>query len=76
MMKQSYSHLKKRLKNWINGAVSKPVNLKKQNDRPSQTDRAVDHVIITPVCVSSVGNIEGTLKQTDIRSLRQNYSEL
>jgi hypothetical protein len=76
MIKQTYSHLNKRLTNWINEAVSRPIYLKKENDRLSQTDRAVDHVITTPVYVSSVENIEGTLKQTDIHLLRQIYSEL
>ena len=76
MMKQRYSHLKKRLTNWINGAISGPIYLNQENDRCSQYDRVVDHVIITPVCVSSVGNIEGTLKQNDIHLLRQIYSEL
>jgi hypothetical protein len=38
--------------------------------------RAVDHVIITPVCVSSVENNEGTLRQIDIYLLRQKNSEL
>jgi hypothetical protein len=38
--------------------------------------RAVDHVIITPVCVSSVGNNEGTLRQIDIYFLQQMKTEL
>jgi len=74
MVKQS--HLNKHLTNWINWAVSRPTCLNKENVRCSQYDRAADHVIITPVCVSSVGNIEGTLRQTDIHLLRQIYSEL
>jgi len=37
---------------------------------------SVDQVNITRLFVSSVGNIEGTLKQTDIHWLRQIYSEL
>ena len=76
MMKQRYIHLNKRLTNWINGTVSRPTSSKKENERRSQSSKAVDHVIITPVCVSSVGNIGGTLKQTDIRLLRQIYSDL
>ena len=39
-------------------------------------DRDADHVNIAPLCVSSVGNIEGTLKQTNIHLLRQIYSEV
>ena len=46
------------------------------NERCSQTDRAVNQVKITPLCVSSVWNIEGTLKETDIHLLRQIHSEL
>jgi len=76
MTKQRYSHLNKRLTNWINVAVSSPVYLDIENDRRRQSNRAADHVIITPVCVSSFGNTEGTLKQADIRLLRQIYSEL
>jgi hypothetical protein len=38
--------------------------------------RVVDHIIITPLRVSNVGNIEGTLRQADIHLLRQIYSEL
>jgi hypothetical protein len=37
---------------------------------------AVDYLNITPLYVSSIRNIEGTLKQTDIHLLRQIYSEL
>jgi hypothetical protein len=76
MMKQRYSHLNKRLSNWINGKVSRPICLDRQNERRSQSDRADDSVIVTSLCVSSVGNIEGTLRLTDIHSLRQIYSEL
>ena len=76
MMKQRYIHLNKRLTNWNNGTVSWPMYLNKENERCSQSDRAVDHVIITTVCVSSVGNIEGTLKKVDILSFRKIYSEL
>jgi hypothetical protein len=75
MMKQRYSHLNKSLSNWINGKVSRPICLDRQNERRSQSDRADDSVIVTSFCVSSVGNIEGTLRLTDIHSLRQIYSE-
>jgi len=50
--------------------------LKKENERCSQTVKAVDHVIITTLRASIVANIEGTLKRTDIYLLRQIYSEL
>jgi hypothetical protein len=76
MIKQRYSHLNKRLTNWINGTVSRPTSLNKKNDRYSQSDRAVDHIIITPLRVSSFGNTEGTLNLTDIRWLRKIFSEL
>ena len=72
IVKQRYSHLNKRLNNWINGAVS----LNKANVRCRQLERAVDQVNITRLFVSSVRNIEGTLRQTDIHLLRQIYSEL
>ena len=51
MVKQRYIHLNKRLDNWISGTVSRQIYLKKENERHSQSDRAVGHVIITPVCV-------------------------
>ena len=76
MMKQTYVHLKNRLTNWINGAVSRPICLEKGNERCSQSDRAFVQVNITTLYVSSVSNVEGTLKQTDIHLLRQIYSEL
>ena len=75
-MKQRYSHLNKRLTDWISGTVSRPLCLNKENKRCSPSDMAVDHGIITRLFVSRVGNIEGTLKQADIRLLRQTYSEL
>ena len=75
-MKQIYFHLKKRLNNWINGAVSRPICLNKQNERCNQNDRAFDQVHITSLYVSSVRKIEGTLIQTDIHLSRQTYSEL
>jgi len=50
--------------------------LKKGNERCSQTERAFDQVHITSLYVSSVRNIEGTLRQTDIHLLRQIYSEM
>jgi hypothetical protein len=76
MMKQRNRQLNKRLTTWINGAVSRPMYLNNGNDRHRQFDRTDDHVNIVPVFVSSVGNIEGTLRQTDIHLLRQIYSEL
>ena len=76
MMKQRYSHLNKRLNNWISGTVSRPIYLNKENERNIQSNVAVGLVNITPLCVSTVGNIEGTLMQTDIHLLRQIYSEL
>ena len=72
-MKQRYSHLKKRLTDWTNGTVSRPVRLMKQNERRMRSDRAVNHVNIAHLCVSSVGNIEGILNLTDIRWLQQIY---
>jgi hypothetical protein len=76
MVKQRYSHLNKRLTNWINGTVSRPIDFNREIERYSQSHRTVDHVNITPVSVSSVGNVEETLKQTDIHLLRQIYCEL
>ena len=76
MVKQRYNHVNKRLTNWFNGTVSRPIRLMNQIERSIQTYRAVDHGIITPVFVSSVGTIEGTTGQTDIHLLRQIYSEL
>jgi hypothetical protein len=74
MVKQRYSHLNKRLNNWINGAVSTPIVLNRE--RRSQYNRAVDDGNITIVSVSNIGNVVGTLKQTDIHLLRKIYSEL
>ena len=76
MVKQRYGHLNKRLTTWINGTVSRPTSVKKKSERCFGSARTVDHMIITPLRVSSVGNIEGTLRQTDIHWLRQIYSEL
>ena len=76
MMKQKYRHLNKRLTNWINGAVSRPIYLNIEDDRRSQFHRVGDQVIITSLCVSSVQDIEGTTRQTDIHLLRQIYSEM
>jgi hypothetical protein len=76
IVKQRYSHLNKRLANWINGTVIRPKDLNKENERWIRSHRTVDQVNIIPLYVSSVGNIEGTLKQTDIHTLRQIYSEL
>ena len=76
MVKLRYSHLNKRLTNWISGTVSRPTSLKKNSERCMRSARAVEHLSITPLRVSSVGNIERTLRQTDIHWLRQIYSEL
>ena len=76
MVKQRYSHLNKRLTNWINFALSRPIYLNTENVRFSQSDRRVDQVNKTSLFVSRYGNMEGTLKQTDIHVLRQIYSEL
>ena len=76
IMKQRYSHLNKRLTNWINGTVSRPTSLNKKNERCMRSVRVVDHTIITPLRVSRFGNNEGTLRQADIHLLRQIYSEL
>jgi len=73
MSKQMYSHLNKGLTKWISGTVSRPTIL---NERCSLSNMAVKHCIVTTLRVSSVGNIERKLKQTDINSLRQIYSEL
>jgi len=76
MMKQRNRQLNKRLTTWINGTESRPIYLNNGNDRHRQLDRTDDHVNIIPVFVSSVGNTEGILRQTDIHLLRQIYSEL
>jgi len=76
MMKQRYDHLNKRLTNWINGAVIRPMFLNKENETRSQSNRAVDNVIVTPLCVSIVEDFEGTTRQNDIHLLRQIYSEM
>jgi hypothetical protein len=76
MVKQRYSHLNKRLNTWICVAVSRRIFLNEEYIMCRHFDRAVDQVNITRIFVSSVGNIEGTLKQTDFLCLRQIYSEL
>jgi hypothetical protein len=76
MVKLRYNHLNKRITNWINGNVSRPIRLVDENERRIQFHRAINHGIVTTVCVSSVGNFEGTLSLTDIRLLQQIYSEL
>jgi hypothetical protein len=76
IVKQRYSHLNKRLTNWINGTVSRPTLLKEENERCIRFARAVDHINITPLDVSSVADIKGKLMQTDIHLLRQINSEL
>ena len=75
-VKQRYSHLNKSLNNWINGTFSRPICSSIEKKWCMQSDRTVDHVIITPICVSNYGNFEGTVRQADIRLLRQIYSEL
>jgi hypothetical protein len=76
MMRQMYSHINNRLHFWLIGKVSRPIYLYNQNERRSQSARAVDHVTVTSSCVSSVEDIERTLRQTDIHLLRQIYGEL
>ena len=76
MLKQRYSHLNKRLTNWISVAVSRRICLNEEYIRCRQFDRAVEQVNATRLFASSVGNIDGTLKQTDIHLLRQIYSKL
>ena len=76
MMKQRYSHLKKHLTNWINGAVCRQICFNKQKKRDRQSSREFDQVPITFLYVSSVINMEGTLRQADIHCLQQIYSEL
>jgi hypothetical protein len=76
MLKQRYSHLNKRLTNWISVDVSRRIFLNEEYIRFSEFVRAVEQVNVTRMFVSSVGNIEGTLKQTDFHWLRQIYSEL
>jgi hypothetical protein len=76
IMKQRYSHLNKRLNNWIIVTMSRQISLMEENERCIRSHKTFHHVNITPVSVSSVGNIEGTLKQSDIIWLRQIYIEL
>jgi hypothetical protein len=76
LMKQRNRHVNKCLTNCINERVSRPIFLNKENERRCQTDSAVHNVILTPLRVSSVEEIERTLRQTDIHLLRQIYSEL
>jgi hypothetical protein len=70
MMRQKYSHINNRLTYWLNGKVGRPICLNNQNERPRQSDRAVDNVTVTSLCVSSAEAIERTLRQTDIHLLR------
>jgi hypothetical protein len=76
IVKQRYSHLNKRLNNWIIVTMSRQISLIEENEMCIRSHRTFHHVNITTVSVSSVGNIEGTLKQTDIIWLRQIYIEL
>jgi len=76
MMKQRYSHLNNRLTYLLNGKVKSPTCLNKQNERGSQSHRAVHNVIVTSLYISSAEDIERTPRQTDIHLLRQIYSEL
>jgi len=64
MVKQRYRHLKKRLTNWINWKVIRAISMMNENEKIIQFNRDDDHVNITALCVSSLGNIDGTLKQT------------
>jgi hypothetical protein len=76
IVKQRYSHLKKRISNWINGTVSRQIHLTKVKERCNRSYRTNDLINISPLFDTNVVNVEGTLKQTDIRSLRQIYCEL
>jgi hypothetical protein len=76
IMKLRYSHLSKRLNNWISGTFRRPIFFNKDNESCVHSNMTVDHGNITTLCVSRFGNFEGTLKQTDICLLRQIYSDL
>jgi hypothetical protein len=76
IVKQRYSHLNKWLSNWINGTISRQIHLTKEKERRNRSHRTIDLINISPLFGTSVVNIKGTLKQTDIRSLRQIYGEL
>ena len=76
MTKQRYSHLNKRHTNWINGTISRTICLNRENKRSIRSVRAVDHIIISLLRVSSFRNIEGILRPTDIHWLLKIYSEL
>jgi hypothetical protein len=76
IVKQRYSHLNKRLNNWITVTMCRKMSLLEDNERCIRFHRTVDHVNRNIVSVPNVGKIEGTLKQTDIHLLRQIYSEL
>jgi hypothetical protein len=76
IVKQRYSHLNKRLNNWIIVTISKQINVIKEKERCIRCHTTTDHINITPLYVSSFENIEGTLKQSDIDWLRKIYSKL
>ena len=76
MMKQRYHHLNNRLIYWHNVKFNKPICLNKQNERGSQSHRAVHNVIVPSLYISSAEDIERTPRQTDIHLLRQIYREL
>ena len=76
VVKQRYSHLNKRITNWIHGTVNKPVRLRQNYERCFQSNKTVDQVNSMIFCISSYGNIERTLKPSDIHSLRLTYSQL
>jgi hypothetical protein len=76
IVKQRYNHLNKGLTNWINGTVSRAINLQQGNERCIQSNRPVNHVNITCLFVSSVGSSDRTLELSDIHSLRMIYSQL
>jgi hypothetical protein len=76
IVKQRYTHLNKRLNNWIIVTMSRQISWMEENETCIRFHRTVGHVNANVVSVSNVGNIERTLKQTNIYLLRQIYSEL
>jgi hypothetical protein len=76
IVKQWYSHLNKRSNNWIFVSKIRQINLMEENERCIRFQGTVDHTNKNRVSFSYVGNIEGSLRQTDIYLLLQIYSEL
>jgi hypothetical protein len=76
IVKQRYSQLNKLLSNWVTVTMSRKINLMEENESFFRSRRTVGKPNIIIVGVSSVGSIEGTLKETDIHLLRQIYSDL